>query len=157
MNARLKKENEVEVSVDQKLSDAISLELNSTIYITPPASRTFDPPRLRFLHLETGLVPLMEQGVDVNMQLVRSRGERHRAEPSQQMVSNALPRATRFGDQQLLVLSAMEVGLEKIEVVANPAHGNHPDHPDESANAKEGGRFKGGGHFYLARRATGEK
>nr|CCA18944.1 AlNc14C60G4407 [Albugo laibachii Nc14] len=44
-----KEENELEVNVDRQLSDAISLEFNSTINITPPASPTINPPRLPLL------------------------------------------------------------------------------------------------------------
>nr|CCA23005.1 AlNc14C176G8117 [Albugo laibachii Nc14] len=121
-----KQENKVEVNVARKLSDAISLEFNSTINITLPASPTFNLPRLPLLQLETSPAPLTKQDRDVTMQLARSRGKRHRTEPFQQMVSKARSRALPglVISNYYSVLPSMEVELEEIEVVDDPAHGH---------------------------------
>ena len=59
------------------------------------------------------------------MQLVRSHSKRHRVEPTKQMVSKARPRALPglAISNYFAVLASMDVEIEEVEVVANPAHG----------------------------------
>ena len=94
------------------------------------------------------------------MQLAWTRGKRNRTEPFDQMVSNAPPRAlpTLATSNYFAVLATMEVDVEEVQAVANPAHGNRIQIiPVKARMPKEVATSKEAAHFYKKRHTTVEK
>nr|CCA19884.1 AlNc14C81G5294 [Albugo laibachii Nc14] len=153
-------EKNVVERVERKLSDQISLEFNSPRHITPPDSPHLYPTSPPILQLEASTEPTAPQDGDVTMQLVRSRGKRHRVEPFHEIVSKARPRALPglATSNYFSVLSSMEVELEEVDVVANPEHGKgFQIIPIKARMPKQLAVSKEAAHFYRKRHTTVEK
>lgn len=143
-------EDTVVERAERKILDQISLEFNSPLHITPPGSPRFTHPSHFLLQLEEKTPPTDTVDSDVTMQLVRSRGKRHRVEPFQQMVSKERPRVLPglATSNYFSVLASMEVELEEVEVAANPVHGKRIQivpvktrMPQKVATSKEAAHF----------------
>nr|CCA16779.1 AlNc14C25G2522 [Albugo laibachii Nc14] len=124
--------------VERKLPDQNSLEFNSTRPITPPYSSHLHPTSLPIFQVEAGTAPSAPQDGDVTMQLARPR---------------ALPGLVT--SNYFLVFSSMEVELDEVNAVANPAHGNRFQIISFKARIpKQVAASKEAAHFYRKRHTT---
>ena len=147
---------------DRKLSDQISLELNTPPTITPPGAQALLHPTPPILQLtsQSYSQPRVERDGDVSMKLAWTSGKRNRVEPFDQMVSKAPPLALPklATSNYFSVLATMEVEIEEIKAIANPENGDRVQIiPMKARMPKEVATSKEAAHFYQKRHTTIKK